>query len=80
MLLECFPSSRPPHDMGNNTGPIGAGNPKTEQTAQGLWSLLSVQGGSGLSRVGAAKNKGLNVCRLKCSETEPERLRGILVF
>ena len=79
MLLECLPSGRPSRGTGNNTGAIGAANPETKQTARGFCSLLSRQGGGGLSRVGTAKNKGLNLLRLKCSETEPERPRGILV-
>lgn len=81
MLLECLPSGRPSRSTGNNTGAIGTANPKTKQTTGGLCSPLGVQGGGGgLSRVGTAKNKGLNLLRLKCSETEPEWLRDILVF
>lgn len=78
MLLECLPSGWPSRGTGNNTGAIGAAQPKTEQPIWGLCSpsLCRV---AGHCRVGRANNKGLNLLRLKCSDTEPEQLHGILV-
>lgn len=78
MLLECLPSGWPSRGTGNNTGTIGAAHPETKQPIRGLCSpsLCRVAEHCG---VGTAKNKGLNLPRLKCSDTEPEQLHGILV-
>lgn len=78
MLLECLPSGWPSRGTGNNTGVIGAAQPKTKQPIPGLCSPSLCRVAESC-RVGRAKNKGLNLLRLKYSDTEPEQLHGILV-
>lgn len=63
----------PSQGTGNNTGAIGAAQPIRGLCSPSLCRVAKH------CRVGTAKNKGLNLPRLKCSNTEPEQLHGILV-
>lgn len=80
MLLECLPSGRPSCGMEVTQEPLGQLTPKPSRLLKGFALSSVCKAAVVFPGWAQQKNKGLNLLRLKCSETEPEWLCGILVF